>query len=164
MRVVLTISSKVHSLSEYPPIYCGLPHKATYSPWNAERRESDGLEFVSMVFPTLFTIAEDVSLQALVGDGDEQLELKAGEQLVYKSYLAEGLYIAEKDGVQYEINEIDLPQSTVFEQGPEDQEWVHVTCTDADQTQAWVLFEDALSAPGVEPYEYTGFATASDLP
>ena len=84
--------------------------------------------------------------------------------MVYKSYLAEGFFIAEKDGVQYEMNEGDLPQSTVFEQGPEDQEWVRVTCTDADQTRAWVLYEDAIGTPGVERYEYTGFGEAADLP
>ncbi|MFN3214229.1 MAG: hypothetical protein ACE37M_14080 [Henriciella sp.] len=148
----------------YPPIYCGLPHKATYSPWNRDRNNADQVEYVSMVFPTTFTIKEDVTINVLVGDGEEELTLTTGDQLVYKSYLAEGFFIAEKDGVQYEMNEADLPQSTVFEQGPEDQEWVKVTCDDAEKTRAWVLYEDAIGAPGVEPYEYTGFAEAADLP
>ena len=148
----------------YPPIYCGLPHKATYSPWNRDRNNADQVEYVSMVFPTTFTIKEDVTLDVLVGDGEEQLTLTTDDQLVYKSYLAEGFFIAEKDGVQYEMNEAALPQSTVFEQGPEDQEWVRVTCDDAEKTRAWVLYEDAIGAPGVEPYEYTGFAEAADLP
>ncbi|MCR9270478.1 MAG: hypothetical protein NXH72_10860 [Hyphomonadaceae bacterium] len=161
---VTVMGHETITFEEYPPIYCGLPHKATYSPWNSARRESDSLEFVAMVYPTTVTLQEDVSLQALIGDGEEQLDLKAGDQLIYKSYLAEGFFIAEKDGIQYELNEGDLPQSTVFEQGPEDQEWVHVTCTDADQTRAWIRFEDALSAQGVERYEYTGFAVAEDLP
>lgn len=148
----------------YPPIYCGLPHKATYSPWNGARREADSLEFVAMVYPTTFTIMEDTSVEAFVGDGAEPLPLKAGDQLIYKSYLAEGFFIAEKDGVQYEINESDLPQSTEFQQGPDDQEWVLVTCDDADKTRAWVSYEHAIGAPGVEPYEYTGFGEAADLP
>ena len=148
----------------YPPIYCGLPNKATYSPWNGPRRESDDLDFVSMVYPTTFTIMEDTSVEVFVGDGAEQLALKAGDQMVYKSYLAEGFFIAEKDGVQYELNEADLPASTEFQQGPDDQEWVLVTCTDADKTRAWILYEDALKAPGVEAYEYTGFGEAADLP
>lgn len=148
----------------YPPIYCGLPHKATYSPWNAARRDADQVDFVAMIYPTTFTIMEDTSVEAFVGDGAEQLELKTGDTLVYKSYLAEGFFIAEKDGVQYEMNESDLPQSTAFEQGPEDQEWVLVTCDDAEKTRAWVLYEDALKAPGVEVYEYTGFGEAADLP
>ena len=152
------------TFEEYPPIYCGLPYKAVYSPWNATRRESDDLEFVAMVFPTTFTLNEDVSLQALVGDGEEQLELQTGDQLIYKSYIAEGYFIAEKDGIQYELNEGDLPQSTEFEQGPEDQQGVHVTCTDADQTRAWVLYEDAIGANGVELYDYTSFGVAEDLP
>lgn len=148
----------------YPPVYCGLPYKATYSPWNRDRSESDRLEFVSMVFPTKFTIKEDVTLTVLVGDGEEDLILKTDDELIYKSYLAEGFFVAEKDGILYEMNESDLPQTTVFEQGPEDQEWVLVTCADADQTRAWVLYEDAIGAPGVEPFEYTGFGEAADLP
>lgn len=148
----------------YPPIYCGLPHKASYSPWNGARRESDDLDFVAMVYPTTFTIMEDTSVEVFVGDGAEQLALKSGDQMVYKSYLAEGFFIAEKDGVQYELNEADLPQSTEFQQGPEDQEWVLVTCDDAEKTRAWILYEDALGAPGVEAYEYTGFGEAADLP
>lgn len=148
----------------YPPIYCGLPYKATYSPWNRDRNDSDRIEYVSMVYPTTFTIKEDRTLTVLVGDGEEELSLKTGDQLVYKSYIAEGFFIAEKDGVQYEMNEGDLPQSTVFEQGPEDQEWVRVTCDDAEKTRAWIRYDDAIGAPGVEPYEYTGFAEAADLP
>ena len=152
------------TFGEYPPIYCGLPHKATYSPWNVERMISDELIFVAMTFPTTFTINEDVSLEVFVGDGVEQLDLKAGDTLTYKSYVAEGFFIAEKDGISYEMNEAALPQSTAFEQGPEDQEWVQVTCDDAEKTRAWVLYEEALRAPGVEPYEYTGFGEAADLP
>lgn len=152
------------TFGEYPPIYCGLPHKATYSPWNVDRMISDELIFVSMTYPTTFTINEDVSLEVFVGDGVEQLDLKAGETLIYKSYVAEGFFIAEKDGVSYEMNEAALPQSTEFEQGPEDEEWVQVTCADADKTRAWVRYDQALQAPGVEPYEYTGFGEAADLP
>jgi predicted small secreted protein len=152
------------TFGEYPPIYCGLPHKATYSPWNVARMISDELVFVAMTFPTTFTINEDVSLEVFVGDGVEQLDLKAGDTLTYKSYIAEGFFIAEKDGVSYEMNEAALPQSTEFEQGPEDEEWVQVTCADAEETRAWVRYEQALQAPGVEPYEYKGFGEAADLP
>lgn len=161
---VTVMGHETITYGEYPPIYCGLPHKATYSPWNRDRNDSDLVEYVSMVYPTTFTLKEDVTISVLVGDGEEDLSLTAEDQLVYKSYLAEGFFIAEKDGVQYEMNEADLPQSTVFEQGPEDQEWVRVTCDDAEKTRAWVLYDFAIGTPGVEPYEYTGFAEAADLP
>lgn len=161
---VTVMGHETITYQEYPPIYCGLPVKATYSPWNAARRETDDLDFVAMVYPTTFTIKEDTSVEVFVGDGAEQLALSAGDQMIYKSYLAEGFFIAEKDGVEYELNEADLPQSTEFEQGPEDQEWVMVTCDDADKTRAWVLYDDALNAPGVEAYEYSGFGEAADLP
>ena len=62
------------------------------------------------------------------------------------------------------MNESELPQSTEFEQGPDDQEWVRVTCDNAEGTRAWVLYTDAIDAVGVEPYEYTGFGEAADLP
>jgi len=161
---VTVMGHETITFEEYPPIYCGLPHKATYSPWNVTRMISDELVFVAMTFPTTFTINEDTSLEVFVGDGVEQLDLKAGDVLTYKSYIAEGFFIAEKDGISYEMNEAALPQSTEFEQGPEDQEWVQVTCDDADKTRAWVLYDQALQAPGVEPYEYTGFGEAADLP
>lgn len=161
---VTVMGHEAITFEQYPPIYCGLPHKATYSPWNAARRDADQVDFVAMIYPTTFTIMEDTSVEAFVGDGAEQLELKTGDTLVYKSYLAEGFFIAEKDGVQYEMNESDLPQSTEFEQGPEDQEWVLITCDDAEKTRAWVLYDDALKAPGVEVYQYTGFGEAADLP
>ncbi len=161
---VTVMGHPVITFEEYPPIYCGLPHKAVYSPWNGARRDSDDLEFVAMVFPTTFTLQEDATIEVFVGDGAEELSLNAGDQLIYKSYIAEGFFIAEMDGILYEMNEAQLPQSTEFEQGPDDQEWVLVTCDDAEKTRAWVLYDDALSANGIEPYEYTGFGEAADLP
>jgi len=161
---VTVMGHETITFGEYPPIYCGLPHKATYSPWNGARVESDDLTFVAMVYPTTFTIKEDTSIEVFIDEGVSQLALQAGDVLTYKSYLAEGFFIAEKDGVLYEMNESELPQSTEFEQGPDDQEWVLVTCADAENTRAWVQYEQALQAPGVEPYEYTGFGEAADLP
>lgn len=161
---VTVMAHETITYQQHPPIYCGLPHKATYSPWNNVRVTSDDLTFVAMTYPTTFTINEDTTIEVFVEDGASQLELKAGDQLTYKSYLAEGFFIAEKDGALYEMNESELPQSTDFEQGPEDQEWVNVTCDDAEGTRAWILYEDAINAVGVEPYEYTGFGEAADLP
>nr|WP_070960171.1 hypothetical protein [Hyphomonas sp. Mor2] len=161
---VTVIGHETITFEEYPPIYCGLPHKATYSPWNVDRMIADELIFVAMTYPTTFTIKEATSIEVFVGDGVEQLALQEGDVLTYKSYIAEGFFIAEKDGISYEMNEAALPQSTEFEQGPEDQEWVQVTCDDADKTRAWVLYDQALLAQGVEPYEYTGFGEAADLP
>ena len=161
---VTVMGHEVITHEQYPPIYCGLPYKATYSPWNAERRESDNLEFVTMVYPTTFTIMEDVTVQVYIGDGSEKLDLKTGDQMIYKSYIAEGFFVMEKDGILYELNENELPRSTEFERGPDDQEWVLVTCNDAERTRAWVLYEDALKAPGITVYHYSAFAEASDLP
>ena len=161
---VTVMGHEAITFEEYPPIYCGLPATATYCPWNRIRNESDSVDYVSMVFPTTFTIEETVTLQVLVGDGEEALTLNAGDELIYKSYLAEGFFIAEKDGILYEMNEADLPRSTVFEEGPDDQEWVRVTCDDAEQTRAWILLDDALATPGIERYDYTGFGEAADLP
>lgn len=161
---VTVLGHETITYQEHPPIYCGLPAKATYSPWNFARAESDDLHFVAMTYPTTFTIQEDTTIEVFQDEGASELSLSAGDVLTYKSYLAEGFFIAEKDGVLYELNEAALPESTDFEQGPEDQEWVRVTCDDAAKTRAWILYEQALQAPGVEPYEYTGFGEASDLP
>lgn len=161
---VTVMGHETITYGEYPPIYCGLPYKAVYSPWNAARIESDDLSFITMVYPTTITINEDTEVEVFLGKEVEMLALKAGDQLIYKSYLAEGYFMAEKDGALYEMNEADLPASSDFEQGPEAQEWVYVTCADAAQTRAWVLYEDAINANGVAPYEYTGFAEAADLP
>jgi hypothetical protein len=166
MEGVTVMGHETITYGVYPPIYCGLPYKATFSPWNSERFGAGETNFVTMVFPTTFTINEDATIEAFITNEVEptQLALKTGDQLIYKSYMAEGYFIAEKDGVLYEMNETDLPESTEFTTGPDDQEWVLVTCADGDSTRAWVLYEDAINAQGVIPYEYTGFGEAADLP
>ncbi|MEL7041337.1 MAG: hypothetical protein AAGL90_07425 [Pseudomonadota bacterium] len=152
------------AFDEPPAIACPLPANATYSPWNSARNATDALQFIAMVFPTTITLQETVRLDVLVDDQAETLELTAGDQLIYKHYLAEGFFIAERDEIYYELNEADLPASTLFEQGPDDHEWLRVTCADAAGTQAWIRFSEALKAPGLTRYEHTGFGIAADLP
>lgn len=142
-------------------ISCDLPHKATYSPWNGDRVGSDGLEFVSMVFQTKITINEDVDVPTYTGDVQTTLSFKAGDVLTYKTYLGEGFFIASKDGVDYELGQDDLPESTVFEDGPEDELWVRVLC--GDDARAWVRYADAMKTYGIEPYNYTAYGEAGDL-
>lgn len=161
---VTVMGHELITYNEHPPIYCGLPAKATYSSWNTARAETDDLTFVTMTFPTEITLKEDATVLAFTEAGEVELALKAGDQLTYKAYLSEGYFIAEKDGVEYEINEGELPQGTEFGEGPEEHEWVQVTCTDADRTRAWIRYDDAIAAQGVEPYNYTGYGEAADLP
>ncbi len=147
-----------------PTLACPLPHKATYSPWNGGRVETDQLEFISMVYQTPITINEDVTVDSYLGDVGVKLTLKAGDVLTYRTYLGEGYYMAEKDGDEYELGQSDLPESTVFGEGLPDEEWVRVTCADAAGRRAWLRYEDALATTGVERYNYTGYGEAADLP
>ena len=131
--VTVMAHEKLHRESP-ATIACPLPHKAVYSPWNAARGESDGLEFITMTYPTKVEIKDAIDLEVFQGDTPVTLSLQAGDTLKYENYLAEGWFIATLDGLRYELNETDLPQTTVFEQGPEDDEWLYLTCADADAT------------------------------
>ena len=143
---------------------CPLPQKAVYSPWNAARVETDALDFITMVYPTKITLNEAIELETYVSETPTTLSLKAGDVMTYETYLAEGWFIASFEGGSYELQENELPQSTVFEQGPEDDEWLRLTCADADQTQAWVKYSDIIKTPGIEAYHYMGYGEAADLP
>jgi hypothetical protein len=142
-------------------VSCAVPHKATYSPWNGDRVGSDGLEFVTMVFQAKIAINEDVEVPAYSSDMQATLSFKAGDELTYKTYLGEGFFIASKDGADYEFGQEDLPASTVYEDGPDDELWVRVLCD--DDARAWVRYSDAMKTYGVEQYNYTAYAEASDL-
>ena len=143
-------------------IDCSLPQKATYSPWNGARIASDDLEFATMIFQTKIEIKEDVEIDAYTDDAGAKLALKAGDELIYKTYLAEGFFVAGFNGADYEIQEQDLPASTVYETGPEDEEWLRVLC--ADGNRAWFKYNDAMKTYGIERYEYKSFGEATDLP
>lgn len=147
-----------------PTVSCPLPHKATYSPWNNERIESDKLEFASFVYQVPITINEDVTVDTYLGDVAVKLNLKAGDVLTYRTYLGEGYFMAEKDGDEYEIGQSDLPESTVFGDSPPDEEWLRVTCADDGSTRAWLRYEDAMAKAGIERYNYLGYGEAADLP
>lgn len=143
---------------------CTLPHKAVYSPWNIERAARDSVAFATYIYPTKIHINERVEISTFQGDSPTQLTLEAGDVMLYEHYMAEGYFKASFYGLDYELNENELPASTRFERGPDDEEWLRVTCVDDAAPQVWLRYDDLTAIEGIAAYNYTSYGDAADLP
>ncbi|WOR16010.1 hypothetical protein RYZ27_04945 [Hyphomonas sp. FCG-A18] len=147
---------------------CALPKNAVITPWNRARSE---IEYVTFVYQNTITFQEDVSLEVFPRESQADLEvnqpvplvLKAGDTMIYKTYLGEGYFIAVYDGREYELAEGELPESTVYEQSPGDEEWFGMACG-TDGEQLWMSYDEALATAGVEIYHHNQYGEAFDLP
>lgn len=147
---------------------CGLPKNAVITPWNQARPE---IEYITFVYQATITIKEDVSLEVFPRGMQPNLEiaqpepltLRAGDTMIYKTYLGEGYFIAVYDGREYELAEGELPESTVYEQSPGDEEWFGMACGTGGE-QLWMSYDDALATAGVEIYHHNQYGEAFDLP
>jgi hypothetical protein len=147
---------------------CALPKNAVITPWNQARPE---IEYVTFVYQATITIKEDVSLEVFPRETQADLEvtqpvplaLNAGDTMIYKTYLGEGYFIAVYDGREYELAEGELPESTVYEQSPGDEEWFGMACGTGGE-QLWMNYDEALATSGVEIYHHSQYGEAFDLP
>jgi len=144
-------------------IECALPKGANYTLWNTERSELDALVFMSANPLTGITITKDVSVETYDGDSPITLELKAGEVLQYKHYMAEGFFVATREGIDYEMHEQDLTDSAEFEASDGPDEWVNVKCYDGQDTRAWILLAEVLTQDDIAQTEHDSFGTAHDI-
>ncbi|MEO1643366.1 MAG: hypothetical protein AAFR74_08525 [Pseudomonadota bacterium] len=153
--------------AEVSGISCPLEKNAVYTPWNQEREAS----YVTFVFSRPIILNEDVTIQTVEADNPRNadgsirtvtLDLKAGERLSYESYIGEGYFLVEYEGVEYELGQGDLPDSTEFPENSEEDEWFSITCADGTGP-VWINREQALRADGVTSYYYQGYGQASDL-
>ncbi|MEL7232048.1 MAG: hypothetical protein AAGJ85_06005, partial [Pseudomonadota bacterium] len=148
-------------------VQCPLEKNAVYTPWNQEREAS----YATFVFSRPITLNEDVTIQTVEANNPRNedgsirnvtLNLKAGERLSYESYIGEGYFLVEYEGVEYELGQGDLPDSTEFPESSEEDEWFQTTCADGTGP-VWINREQALRADGITSYYYQGYGEASDL-
>lgn len=146
---------------------CPLAKNAVYSPWNNARPDVD---YISFVYTTPIRITQDVTVTVPGPDVDEEtgiapaidLDLKAGDTLLYQTYLGEGWFVAEYNGQTYEMEEMQISNAAEFGEGPDDEEWFRTTCSDGTGP-VWINYAEAVRTDGAEAYNYTSYGDASDL-
>lgn len=149
-------------------VSCTLPAKANFHPWNGDRVSMDSLVFWTVSQPTKITVEEDFETFALpVGteysDGNDMKTFSAGDEIIYKRYLAEGFFIGEFDGTEYEMSEPEMTEFVTFERAEyADHEWIEVNCEEGFGRRAWLRVDEMLAAEGIRQSNITGFGEASD--
>ncbi len=149
-------------------VSCTLPAKANFHPWNGNRVSMDSLVFWTVTQPTRITVNEDFEGMALpvdteYGDGNDTMAFSAGDEIIYKRYLAEGFFIGEFDGVEYEMSEPEMNEFVTFERAEyDDHEWIEVSCAEGFGRRAWLRYSEAVKTDGINPSTITGFGEASD--
>lgn len=145
-------------------IPCLLPAQAHYHPWNGERRDTDNLEFRTASLKTEITLTGDMTLDTGWSEAAKPVALTAGDTITYKSYIAEGYFVGEVNGVDYEINEGELNGVADFAPATlDDHQWVNVACAGGKGTRAWFLLSEMIVLDGVSQGEATEFGRATDL-
>jgi|GEM_PF-2931061 len=149
-------------------VSCTLPAKANFHPWNADRVSMDSLVFWTVSQPTTITVNEEFEAWAIPADmefegDDDSLSLSAGDKIVYKRYLAEGFFIGEFRGTEYEMSEPEITEFVAFEKAEYgDHEWIEVNCQEGFGRRAWLRVDEMLATDGINPSNLTGFGEASD--
>lgn len=168
--VTLMGRSVMQPLSE-ADMPCPLPKFATYQQWNVARVESDDLDFRTATKLFEITMTTDAPIEVLadaLGTTSKLLQLKTGDVLVYKRYLGEGFAIIAHDGVDYEINEVELSDISDFAEksiavGYQEDLWVNVKCADEPGNRAWILYDEARQNSGIGPTPIFGFGDSRDI-
>jgi hypothetical protein len=141
---------------------CALPQFANYQLWNNPRVAADQLEFfvATRTFP--ITINADTELEYVTDAGPQKLAVKTGDQLTYLRYLGEGFTVLSYQGREFDMHIGELSAvSDVDAQSAEDDLWVRVKCGEGHQ--AWLLYDDVITAPGIGPSPLSSYGEATDL-
>lgn len=149
-------------------VSCTLPAKANFHPWNGDRVSMDSLVFWTVSQPKKITVEEDFETFALpvgteYGDGNDMKTFSAGDEIIYKRYLAEGFFIGEFDGTEYEMSEPEMTEFVTFERAKyADHEWIEVNCEEGFGRRAWLRVDEMLTTDGIRQPNITGYGEASD--
>ncbi len=145
-------------------IACELPQGATYQPWNGDRVESQGLSFTSFtkIAEYKMTKAFETSLYRHDDATEVKVSLKPGDTWRYLVYFAEGAFLMDYEGVEYDGNQ-DL-----FEYAEQEgdsngyEEWLRINCP--DNQWGWLFMGDIKMDEGsfVSP-NITEYGTSKDL-
>lgn len=168
--VVLMGRARMHP-SALPDVACPVAKYATYHQWNNDRVMADELAFVTATQTQTVTMSADAPIEVpadTMGYETKRLDLKAGDQLIYKRYLGEGYAIIEVNGRAFDINEAELANvsdiETVLAGAVEGEHlWVEIACLDEAGSRAWVLFGEAVRTDGVGPSPVFGYGESRDL-
>ena len=144
-------------------IACPLPKNMNVNPWNADRIATENWAFKSAQYRSRITMLEDAQLVSDYSGPKKTLDVKAGDVLRYEAYYSEGYFLASFEGEEYELNESELGDIASFEEAPEDDLWVRVSCDYGKGGEVWLLLSEVQRQRGVGPVSFDGFGEASDL-
>lgn len=145
-------------------VACELPQGATYQAWNISRAEEQALAFTSFTKIADYMMKE--SFEATVyrhDDGAEtQLALMEGDTWRYLVYFAEGTFLMEYGGVQYDGNQDLFEHAEQIGDTNGYEEWLRINCT--NNQWGWLFMGDITLDDGtfISP-NITGYGEAKDL-
>jgi len=119
-------------------IECELPYKAVFHPWNQAR----AARYYTAAKIVPLTAKEDLTLGF---EGEEQVEVAAGDLIEYLVYGAEGSFLVRYKGKEYTADQSLLEKVSYDEQkmeAPQD-EWLNVTCVGGEN--AWIFLRDVVT-------------------
>jgi len=147
---------------------CPLDRNAVYQQWNQARVDSDELEFRTaskiseITFPTGGSISAIPEADESFVPQEVTLDIPENGSIGYLRYVAEGYFLMDYNGEEYQALEEAMPEDAVFEQtGVEDDLWVRTNCTNG--SRVWLTLSDALQTDGTSEWEIQGYGEASDL-
>ena len=145
-------------------IACELPMGATYHSWKLSRAEEQGLSFASFSKIADYKMTEpfEATLYRRDDASEAPISLGEGDTWRYLVYLAEGSFLMEYDGVEYDGNQ-DL-----FEHAEQEgdtngyEEWLRINCP--NNQWGWLFMGDVTLDDGtfIAP-NITGYGEAKDL-
>lgn len=123
-------------------IACDLPQGATYQVWNGARVEEQGLTFISYTKIATYKIKSDyeATLYHTLDSTEAKVSFKAGDEWRYLVYYAEGTFLMEYDGVQYDGDQsmFDVSEQEGDINGYE--EWMRINCS--NNQWGWLFMGD----------------------
>ncbi|MEO1406810.1 MAG: hypothetical protein AAFV54_10015 [Pseudomonadota bacterium] len=147
---------------------CPLGKNAVYQQWNQQRAEADDLDFrtasqiTEVIFPSGGTIAAVPEADESLVPQQVTLNVPANGSIGYLRYVAEGFFLMEFDGEEYQTLENELPEDVVFNnESTEDDLWLQTNCTNG--SRVWLTLSDALKTDGINEWDIQGYGEASDL-
>jgi hypothetical protein len=145
-------------------VACELPQGATYQAWNVSRVEEQALGFTSFTKIADYKMKE--SFEATVyrhDDGAEtKLALMEGDTWRYLVYFAEGAFLMEYGGVQYDGSQDLFEHAEQIGDTNGYEEWLRINC--ANNQWGWLFMGDVTLDDGtfIAP-NITGYGEAKDL-
>ena len=145
-------------------IDCPLPAKASIHPWNIARVKDMGLTFVtfSEIQEWEVTEAYEAPFYSALDAMETTLSFKPGDRFRYLIYYAEGAFLMEYEGVQYDGDQSLLEKSKQVNTASRDDEWLRIDCP--NNMWGWLYLPDLViddktfGGPNIAEY-----GTAADL-